>query len=194
MFYSKTISKFFSLLFQKITFSMMLYILVYTSYYLAAMVRHVQNTNRKDFWPLLIHHIVIVLAFFMFSAINSNHTILLCQVLGDLSDFILEVAKSLRTAKQKKLSEEVFHIFAIVWIVIRNVIFPLMTMVWFSKIQYYPITIVLSFMMLSITCLNFFWTFLICRLLLNHHCKQRQSSNTSPSKIKVDEENAYDGL
>ena len=94
------------------------------SFYISLLVSQFFDVKRKDFWQMFLHH-VVTLSLMIFSlTCNFQRVGSTILVLHDTADSVLELAKLGQYCKFKWLSDPMFALFAIIWLVTRLIIYP----------------------------------------------------------------------
>jgi len=111
---------------------------------------------------MLVHHLAAALLLFG-SACNSYHRVGVVFVLiTDLSDPLLEGAKVIQYMGGQKIADVLFTIFAVLFIVLRDIIFPyVITFPAFSESWDYPGTNVLRKLVVLLQAIFLYWTYII---------------------------------
>lgn len=135
--------------------------------------------RRKDFFELVLHHIITILLISLSVMFNFTHVGLCIYITMDISDFFLGMSKSLNYIGSS-LEVPFFIIFLCVWVYLRHYLnIKILWSVWtefltigpsvldFNAQQYkcwvaQPIVFVLIF---ALQLLNSYWLFLIMRIL-----------------------------
>lgn len=139
--------------------------------YVSVAITQFTDVRRKDFWQMIIHHILVLILIPLMFIINLNYIISVLATIHDIADVILELGKCCKYANLKKFLNPLFVIFVFVWIVTRNLMFGRLYYSCIIKsFNYIPtnwpaykfiITIFSSFLFLHVL-----WTFLILRMII----------------------------
>uniref|UniRef100_A0A8D0E847 Ceramide synthase 2 n=1 Tax=Salvator merianae TaxID=96440 RepID=A0A8D0E847_SALMN len=142
------------------------YYIIELSFYWSLLFRVASDVKRKDFKEQVIHHVatIILISFSWFT--NYIRAGTLIMALHDSADSLLESAKMFNYAGWKNTSNNIFIVFAVVFIVTRLIILPFWilhcTIVY--PLELYPPFFGYYFfnlMMLILQCLQIFWGYLI---------------------------------
>ncbi|XP_053134631.1 ceramide synthase 2 isoform X2 [Hemicordylus capensis] len=145
------------------------YYVIELSFYLSLLFRIASDVKRKDFKEQVIHHVatIILISFSWFT--NYIRAGTLIMALHDASDYLLESAKMFNYAGWKNTCNNIFIVFAAVFIVTRIIILPFWilhcTIVY--PLEMYPPFFGYYFfnlMMVILQCLHIFWAYLIIRM------------------------------
>lgn len=145
------------------------YYMIELSFYWSLLFSIASDVKRKDFKEQVIHHVatIILLCFSWFA--NYVRAGTLIMVLHDSSDYLLESAKMFNYAGWKNTCNNLFIVFAIVFIITRLVIMPF----WILRCtMIYPLELYPAFfgyyffnaMMAVLQMLHIFWAYLILRM------------------------------
>lgn len=131
------------------------------------------DVKRKDFWEMMIHHVVTILLIVFSYGANFVRVGSLVLLVHDGSDIFMELAKLFNYAKYQTLCDVTFVCFAISFLVCRLIIFPFriiyttafaardMVGVWFS---YY----FFNGLLLCLLVLHIFWFSIIVNMVWNY--------------------------
>uniref|UniRef100_A0A2K5ZI74 Ceramide synthase 2 n=1 Tax=Mandrillus leucophaeus TaxID=9568 RepID=A0A2K5ZI74_MANLE len=145
------------------------YYMIELSFYWSLLFSIASDVKRKDFKEQIIHHVatIILISFSWFA--NYIRAGTLIMALHDSSDYLLESAKMFNYAGWKNTCNNIFIIFAIVFIITRLVILPFWilhcTLVY--PLELYPAFFGYYFfnsMMGVLQLLHIFWAYLILRM------------------------------
>uniref|UniRef100_A0A8D2CEP7 sphingosine N-acyltransferase n=1 Tax=Sus scrofa TaxID=9823 RepID=A0A8D2CEP7_PIG len=145
------------------------YYMIELSFYWSLLFSIASDVKRKDFKEQIIHHVatIILISFSWFA--NYVRAGTLIMALHDSSDYLLESAKMFNYAGWKNTCNNIFIVFAIVFIITRLVILPFWilhcTLVY--PLELYPAFFgyyFFNFMMGVLQLLHIFWAYLILRM------------------------------
>jgi len=145
------------------------YYMIELSFYWSLLFSIASDVKRKDFKEQIIHHVatIILISFSWFA--NYIRAGTLIMALHDSSDYLLESAKMFNYAGWKNTCNNIFIVFAIVFIITRLVILPFWilhcTVVY--PLELYPAFFGYYFfnsMMGVLQLLHIFWAYLILRM------------------------------
>ncbi|XP_061462124.1 ceramide synthase 2 [Rhineura floridana] len=139
------------------------------SFYLSLLFSVASDVKRKDFKEQVIHHVttIVLISFSWFT--NYIRAGTLIMALHDSSDSFLESAKMFNYAGWKNTCNNIFIVFAIVFIITRLIILPF----WILHCTVvYPLDLYPPFfgyyffntMMVILQCLQVFWAYFIIRM------------------------------
>uniref|UniRef100_A0A8C2TXA2 Ceramide synthase 2 n=1 Tax=Coturnix japonica TaxID=93934 RepID=A0A8C2TXA2_COTJA len=145
------------------------YYMIELSFYWSLLFSIASDVKRKDFKEQIIHHVatIILISFSWFA--NYVRAGTLIMALHDSSDYLLESAKMFNYANWRNTCNNIFIVFAAVFIVTRLVILPFWIM---HCTVVYPLELYPAFfgyyffnvMMGVLQLLHIFWAFLIIRM------------------------------
>uniref|UniRef100_A0A8C3KN14 Ceramide synthase 4 n=1 Tax=Calidris pygmaea TaxID=425635 RepID=A0A8C3KN14_9CHAR len=119
-----------------------------------------------DFKEQIIHHIATITLIFVSYCANLVRFGMIVMLVHDASDYILELAKMLHYMKWKRVCEAVFIVFAVVFIISRLVLFPLITYYYFvTKFQLFLVSCVINAFLMVLQLLHIFWSYLIIQMI-----------------------------
>ncbi|NXU56248.1 CERS2 synthase, partial [Turnix velox] len=145
------------------------YYIIELSFYWSLLFSIASDVKRKDFKEQVIHHVatIILISFSWFA--NYIRAGTLIMALHDSSDYLLESAKMFNYAGWRNTCNNIFIIFAAVFIITRLVILPFWIM---HCTVVYPLELYppffgyyfFNFMMVVLQVLHIFWAYLIIRM------------------------------
>ncbi|KAG8509236.1 Ceramide synthase 2 [Galemys pyrenaicus] len=145
------------------------YYMIELSFYWSLLFSIASDVKRKDFKEQIIHHVatIILISFSWFA--NYIRAGTLIMALHDASDYLLESAKMFNYAGWKNMCNNIFIVFAAVFIVTRLVILPFWIM---HCTLVYPLDLYPAFfgyyffnaMLGVLLLLHVFWAYLILRM------------------------------
>ncbi|KAM6231617.1 ceramide synthase 4-like isoform 2-T2 [Spheniscus humboldti] len=141
---------------------------------------------QQDFKEQIIHHIATITLIFVSYCANLIRFGMIIMLVHDASDYILELAKMLHYMKWKQVCEAVFIVFAVVFIISRLVVFPLITYYYFvTKFQLFLISCLINTFLMILQLLHVFWSYLIIQMIFGvilHGAKRKDArSDTEES-------------
>ncbi|KFZ46105.1 Ceramide synthase 2, partial [Antrostomus carolinensis] len=145
------------------------YYMIELSFYWSLLFSIASDVKRKDFKEQIIHHVatIILISFSWFA--NYIRAGTLIMALHDSSDYLLESAKMFNYAGWRNTCNNIFIVFAAVFIVTRLVILPfwIMHCTVVYPLELYPAFFgyyFFNFMMVVLQSLHIFWAYLIIRM------------------------------
>ncbi|KAK4807644.1 hypothetical protein QYF61_015990 [Mycteria americana] len=145
------------------------YYMIELSFYWSLLFSIASDVKRKDFKEQIIHHVatIILISFSWFA--NYIRAGTLIMALHDSSDYLLESAKMFNYAGWRNTCNNIFIVFAAVFIITRLVILPFWIM---HCTVVYPLDLYpaffgyyfFNFMMVVLQSLHIFWAYLIIRM------------------------------
>ncbi|XP_064257845.1 ceramide synthase 2 isoform X1 [Passer domesticus] len=145
------------------------YYMIELSFYWSLLFSIASDVKRKDFKEQIIHHVatIILISFSWFA--NYVRAGTLIMALHDSSDYLLESAKMFNYAGWRNTCNNIFIVFAAVFIITRLVILPfwIMHCTMFYPLELYPAFFgyyFFNFMMVVLQSLHIFWAYLIIRM------------------------------
>ncbi|XP_067328451.1 ceramide synthase 2 [Anolis sagrei] len=145
------------------------YYMIELSFYWSLLFSIASDVKRKDFKEQVIHHVATIILISFSWCTNYIRAGTLVMALHDSSDYLLESAKMFNYAGWKNTCNNIFIVFAMVFIFTRLIILPFWilhcTIVY--PLDHYPPFFGYYFfnlMMLILQSLHIFWAFLIIRM------------------------------
>ncbi|XP_031568122.1 ceramide synthase 6-like [Actinia tenebrosa] len=166
-----------------------LYYIVELGFYVSLTISQFVDVQRKDFWQMLIHHIVTILLLGFSYATSFFRIGAVVVLVHDIADVFLEAAKVFNYAKLQKICDFLFAIFAISFFVSRLVLYPFWVVdsVWNSwdSVGYFCSWYLFITLLLMLQVLHIFWGYsifvVIVRILSGKNVKDVRSDNESSS-------------
>ncbi|XP_017689119.1 PREDICTED: ceramide synthase 4-like [Lepidothrix coronata] len=126
------------------------------------------DVKRKDFKEQIIHHIATITLIFVSYCANMIRFGMMVMLVHDASDYILELAKMLHYLKWQRVCDAVFFAFAVVFILSRLVLFPLIVYYYFvTKLPLFPISCLINAFLGVLQLLHIFWSYLIIHMIFS---------------------------
>ncbi|XP_025901724.1 ceramide synthase 2 isoform X1 [Nothoprocta perdicaria] len=145
------------------------YYIIELSFYWSLLFSIASDVKRKDFKEQIIHHVatIILISFSWFA--NYIRAGTLIMALHDSADYLLESAKMFNYAGWRNTCNNIFIVFAAVFIITRLVILPfwIMHCTVVYPLELYPAFFgyyFFNFMMVVLQSLHVFWAYLIIRM------------------------------
>ncbi|XP_073236842.1 ceramide synthase 6-like [Porites lutea] len=179
------------------------YYLFETGFYLSLIISLFVDVKRKDFWQMVVHHIVTVLllVFSYYSGFFRIGSIIV--LLHDLADIFLESAKVFNYAKWEATCNIAFILFAVIFNSSRLVYYPFWVLhtVYYSPSYCGPFKAWPYFMglLLCLQVLHMYWSYKIAEMALSFFRKGtvegdvRSDEESGPEEEKA-EINKVDGV
>ncbi|XP_040189163.1 ceramide synthase 2 [Rana temporaria] len=142
------------------------YYMIELGFYWSLLFRVAFDVKRKDFKEQIIHHVATIILISFSWCANYIRVGTLVMVIHDSSDFFLESAKMFNYAGWIDAGNNIFVVFALVFIITRIIILPF----WILHCTWvYPLEIYAPFfgyyffnvMLWVLQCLHIFWAYLI---------------------------------
>jgi ceramide synthetase len=142
------------------------------AFYLSLIVSQFYDIQRKDFWQMFIHHIVTVMLLCFSWACNLVRIGTLVLVIHDFADVPLEGAKLARYVRNDTVSNIVFAVFTVSWIVSRLGLLPYRVIAYSSHyalevVPMFPAYWIFNALLCALQVLHIVWTWLILRIAYN---------------------------
>ncbi|KAM6236005.1 ceramide synthase 4-like isoform 1-T1 [Porphyrio hochstetteri] len=151
------------------------------------------DVKRKDFKEQIIHHVATITLIFVSYCANLIRFGMIVMLVHDASDYILELAKMLHYMKQKWASEATFMVFAVVFIISRLVVFPLITYYYFvTKFQFFLISCLIITFLMILQLLHIFWSYLIIQVIFTIILRREKSKDVRSDTEESDRSEAED--
>ncbi|ODN01980.1 Ceramide synthase hyl-1 [Orchesella cincta] len=167
------------------------------SLYCSFLMTQAFDVKRKDFWEMLIHHVITIVLMGLAWTHNLFKLGMLTLLLHDCSDVFIESAKMANYSKRDNLATGIFVVFTMVWVVTRLIIFPGKIMKsclespHFLALPSAPRNIITG-LIIFLLCLHLFWTYFIVKVakaaLSSEKTKDARSSSESESDSEIEEE------
>ncbi|KAJ7412982.1 Ceramide synthase 4 [Pitangus sulphuratus] len=153
------------------------------------------DVKRKDFKEQIIHHITTITLISVSYCANMIRFGMIVMLVHDASDYFLELAKMLHYLKWQRVCEVVFIAFAVVFIISRLVIFPLIVYYYFvTKLPLFPVSCLINAFLVVLQLLHIFWSYLIIQMIftviLRGEKRQDARSDTEESDRSEEEDPA----
>lgn len=145
------------------------YYLIELAFYCTLCISLFSDVRRKDFTEQIIHHIATITLITCSYCANFTRVGTLVIIIHDASDVWLEGAKLFVYCRKNKIADQLFTVFAIVFLVTRDLVYPYMVLhtTWVKSMWlytpyfgYYAFNAFLFIIMI----LNLFWSFTILRM------------------------------
>lgn len=138
-------------------------------FYISLLFSLGKDNKRKDFVEQIIHHLATIFLITFSYACNFVRVGTLVMMVHDISDIFLEAAKCAHYAQFRRVADNLFTIFAVVFIVSRLIVFPKLvlytTLVKSLAItDPYPGYYFFNFLLFILQFLHLFWTLTILRM------------------------------
>ncbi|XP_072284364.1 ceramide synthase 2 [Pyxicephalus adspersus] len=142
------------------------YYMIELGFYWSLLFRVAFDVKRKDFKEQIIHHVATIILISFSWCANYIRVGTLVMAIHDSSDFFLESAKMFNYAGWKETCNNIFVVFALVFIITRIIIFPfwILHCTWVYPLEIYPAFFGFYFfnvMLWVLQCLHIFWAYLI---------------------------------
>ncbi|XP_060065420.1 ceramide synthase 2-like [Ylistrum balloti] len=130
----------------------------------------VTDHKRKDFKELVVHHIVTILLIYFSFAANQIRIGTLVLLVHDAVDFWMAGAKMANYVKKATLTDVLFGVFLVVWLITRTYIYPfrIVRSATFTSLEYnaiWPAYWFLNILLWILQVLHIIWTYLIFRIV-----------------------------
>lgn len=126
--------------------------------------------RRKDFWVMMVHHIVTLVLIAVSYHLNFLRVGCIILLLHDVCDVLMECAKMLKYLNQDFGGSVVFGIFMLMWILLRLIYFPFWV-IWSTSVestailgQQVPLYNLFNGMLITLVVLHIYWFGLIVRI------------------------------
>nr|CAD7203461.1 unnamed protein product [Timema douglasi] len=167
------------------------YYMMSLTFYWALAASQFFDVQRKDFWPMFIHHITTICLLSFSWVCNMVRIGTLVLLIHDCADIFLEAAKMAKYAKYQKTCDGIFVIFALLWIVTRIGIYPFWilhnSLIGAPKlVEMFPAYYIFNSMLLVLLFLHVIWTCIILKLaykfLFSGQCEGDLRSSSSEAE------------
>jgi len=146
------------------------YYMIEGGFYLSLAFSLMSDVKRKDFQQQVIHHLATLFLITFSYVANFVRVGSLVMAIHDISDIFLELAKCFVYAKWK-VADDIFTIFAIVFIISRIFVFPycvlhttLVKSMWLYSP--YPGYFFFNILLIILQCLHIFWAYIIISMAI----------------------------
>ena len=145
------------------------YYMLEGGFYFSLLLSIMGDVKRKDFTEQMIHHMATLFLIVFSYVANFVRIGTLVMAIHDISDIVLEGAKSFVYLKFKNLANWLFNIFAVVFIVSRIIIYPYVVLhtTWVKSMwlfQPYPGYYFFNILLLILQILHIFWAATIIKM------------------------------
>lgn len=129
------------------------------------------EVRRSDFWQTFLHHVVTFTLIAYSYVLNLTRIGVIIMLLHDSCDIFMELAKLCRYNKKTEWGTRWFIVFALVWLLLRVCIFPIMvySVIFASTdfgLSYQPHHAIFGAFLMTLLALNIFWSYLIARIIV----------------------------
>ncbi|XP_063804136.1 ceramide synthase 2 isoform X2 [Pseudophryne corroboree] len=177
------------------------YYMIELGFYWSLLFRIAFDVKRKDFKEQVIHHVATILLISFSWCANYIRVGTLVLAIHDSSDFLLESAKMFNYAGWKQMCNNIFVVFAVVFIITRIIIFPfwILHCNWFYPRVHYPAFFGYYFfnvLLWILQCLHIFWAYLILGMahkFLTGKLEQDERSDRDETDLTDEEEPIKNG-
>lgn len=158
--------------------------------YWSQIASHFLDTRRKDFWMLIVHHIVALLLLLMSWICNFHRVGSLVLVTLDFAEIFLEAAKMAKFSNHHKLCNGIFIIFIIAWFAARLGLYLRIIYSAIFDVPYifatFPAYYALIGMLVIVVCISLAWTYMILQIAfvalqfgeVKRDCRSSSSENS----------------
>lgn len=153
---------------QYLTNDVYIYYIVEISFYLSLVVSQFSDVKRKDFWQMFVHHLVTLMLLVFSLSCNFVRIGSLVLVCHDTVDWLLEFAKMANYCKKKWVSDPIFGVFTLVWIVTRLYLYPtriLNSVLYQNSVTKFPSYHALTILLCSLQVMHIIWFWMILRVI-----------------------------
>ncbi|KAM3918071.1 ceramide synthase 2 [Leptodactylus fuscus] len=172
------------------------YYMISLGFYWSLLFRVAFDVKRKDFKEQIIHHVATIILISFSWCANYIRVGTLVLVIHDSSDFFLESAKMFNYAGWKETCNNLFIVFAFVFIITRIILFPfwILHCTWVYPVQTYAPFFGYYFfnaMLWVLQCLHLFWAYLILGMahkFLTGKLEQDERSDKDETDIPDEED------
>ncbi|ODM90846.1 Ceramide synthase 6, partial [Orchesella cincta] len=179
------------------------YYLFAGGYYCSLLLSLQFDAKRKDFWEMLLHHLVSILLLGFSWVCNFVRIGTVVLVLHDCVDIFLEVndggAKMSKYANNERLAEKIFAVFILLWIITRLGLYPFYVLhgIFFEAPKItntaFPAFWLFGVWLLLLQFLHIFWTYFIIKIVLDivlsGKTQDARSCSESLSEVSNDDNN-----
>ena len=169
------------------------YYLAGFSFYMSSTLTFLYQSKRKDSLQMLLHHLVTLLLIMFSYSINFIRIGTLVLLIHECGDIPLLIAKIFVILKKKWLTDVIFVIFVITWIITRIIIYPLWILrssIFDSYLVGYQKTdlgyLFFNSLLLSLFVFHCIWTFYIVQVI------RRKLKTSAIEDVRSDDEETED--
>lgn len=175
------------------------YYMLSLSFYWSMTLRHFFDVKHKDFWEMLLHHVVTINLLSFSWACNFTRIGTLTLIVHDISDIFLLGAKMFKYLQLQMLCDVTFAVFVLIWIVTRLGVYPgwILYSTTFDAtfiVEFFPAYYIFNSMLVGLLVLHCIWTYYILLMAYQAlNAGQIQGDSRSDSSEEVSsssEENA----
>lgn len=177
-----------------VPFKITLFYLIEIGFYLQAIPFLLfEEVRRKDWMESLLHHFVTLGLMYYSWYANFTRAGIIVMLLHDISDIFLEAAKLARYAERESWATGLFATFALSWVILRVILYPIMVVsrVLIDPILYIAIPYnvdpqphysVFGTLFMVLYFLHLYWTWLIWKVI------ERQFTKGSVDDVREDDD------
>nr|CAB3230108.1 LAG1-like3 [Phallusia mammillata] len=145
------------------------YYMLEGGFYISLLFSIMRDVKRKDFTEQLIHHMATIFLILFSYVANFVRVGSLVMAIHDVSDIILEGAKCFVYAKKSAVADNLFTLFAIVFIISRLIVYPYSVIhtTWVKSMwlfRPYPGYYFFNALLMILQLLHIFWAAIIIRM------------------------------
>ncbi|CAD5218769.1 unnamed protein product [Bursaphelenchus okinawaensis] len=184
------------------------YYMIECSFYISLLAASPFDAQRSDAWQMFVHHLITIGLIVFSWTVNFVRVGTLVLISHDVSDIFLEACKLVRyTKKYLELSNALFIVFFISWIISRLIYFPVFVVytgvaegpaliqpdypVWNFTVKPYAPRVILM-LLIGLMLLHIFWTVLIFRIVVKA-LKEGEASDIRSDSEESDDEDDSNG-
>lgn len=142
-------------------------------FYISLLISQFTDVPKKDFYQMLVHHLVTILLLTFSWTCNFVRIGTLVLVIHDFADIPLEGAKICRYIRARdSISNAVFIVFTLCWLFSRLGLLPIRVISftsWYAldHLKFFPAYYVFNLLLIALQVLHVIWTVLILRIAKN---------------------------
>uniref|UniRef100_UPI00398EDB80 ceramide synthase 6-like isoform X2 n=1 Tax=Pristiophorus japonicus TaxID=55135 RepID=UPI00398EDB80 len=183
--------------FHELSFEVYIHFMMEFAFYGSLIFSQFFDVKRKDFVVMCVHHHVTILLLTIAYVANMTRTGSIILLLHDAADIVLELAKMANYAKWQNICNIFFLMFAVVFIVTRLVIYPIMSIrsVFFESweiIGPYKTWGFINLLLITLQIMHIYWSYLIIRMVFKafHKGKVSKDDRSDVDSSSEDEDQA----
>lgn len=171
------------------------YYAIELAYYFSELFWIFHGVRRSDFKVLLVHHMATI-GLLIFSYLINHHRIgSLVLVVHDIADCWMEGAKLFKYIKKHTVSEVLFAVFLLIWIVTRLTYFPFWIIYnileWHTTV--YPTYVIIVSWLFILQAMHIYWFYLIIKIAVTIKTKGNVARDCRSDSDTSDEVLCKDG-
>lgn len=148
------------------------YYMIELSFYWSLTFSQFFDIKRKDFFQMLVHHVITISLLAFSYACNLTRIGTLVLVIHDIADIPLEAAKMAKYVNKQRLCDSLFGFFTLTWFITRLGVYPY-KIIYSTLIEaptivpMFPAYYIFNGLLIGLQVLHVIWSYMILRLALH---------------------------